>query len=93
MAISRLQSVVWPYTLRRYGQEYGLQGRSKSRSVSHDVPGMAHTNDMAHIAERELQKLIRHDTRSIAKPEQTMVREYCHEPHRPRVQKSLMAQV
>ena len=56
------------------------------------LPSMAYSNDMVHIAQSELQQLIRQDTRSIREPKQRMIRKYCSQPHGPGMQDSLVTQ-
>ena len=56
------------------------------------IPSMAYSNDMVHIAQSELQQLIRQDTRSIREPKQRMIRKYCSQPHGPGMQDSLVTQ-
>lgn len=40
---------------------------------------------MSHIAQAELQQLVRHDTGRIAEPKQTVIGKYGVQAHRPRM--------
>jgi hypothetical protein len=53
---------------------------------------MANTNNMIYVAQYKLQQLIRQNTRSVRKSKQRMIREHSAQPHRPRMQDSLMAE-
>lgn len=54
---------------------------------------MADADDMPNVAQAELEKLVGHDTGSIAEAKQTVVCEDSVQAHRPRMQQAFMAKV
>lgn len=48
---------------------------------------------MVHITQDEFEQFVRQDTSSIRKSKQRMIRKHCSQPHRPRMQDRLMAQI
>ena len=53
---------------------------------------MADSNHMVHIAQSELQELIRQDTRSIREPKKRVIGKDSPQPHSPGMQDSLVTQ-
>lgn len=52
---------------------------------------MTDADDMVHITEGKFQQLICKDTRRVRKPEETMIRETCPQPHGSSMQYSFVA--
>lgn len=53
---------------------------------------MAHAYNMINIAQRELQQLVRENRSRVCETKQRVVRKHRPQPHRSRVQDSLMAE-
>ena len=53
---------------------------------------MTNANNMIHITQGELEKLVRKYASRICKPKETVIRENCPQSHSPRMQYGLMAQ-
>lgn len=59
----------------------------------YDQPGVRDADDVADIAQAELQQLVRHDTSCIAEAEERMICKHCAQAHGSPMQDPFMAHV
>lgn len=91
----RAAVVAGPEVLRHDGVGYDRHHQGVQRRAQHRVllARVAHAYAVVHVAQAELEQLVRQDARRVREPEQRVVGEDGAQAHGPRVQDGLVAEV